>query len=106
MNFRDIMDTNESWSLLQAMSFQVWIAALEEERLANQISYLVTQFPAWKPISLISHQIPCLEIHLLIKPPNSLLGNPSPYLATQFPAWKPISLLSHPIPCLETHLLT
>ncbi len=34
MNFRDIMDTSESWVLLQAMSLQVWIAAMEEERLA------------------------------------------------------------------------
>ncbi len=77
MDFRDIMDTSESWVLLQAMSFQVWIAALEEERLANQISYLVTELPAWKPISLLSHQIPCLETKLLTELPNSLLSYPT-----------------------------
>jgi hypothetical protein len=31
------MDTNESWSLLQTMSSHVWIAAMEEERLAYTV---------------------------------------------------------------------
>ncbi len=59
------MSTSESWGLLQAMSLQVWIAALEEERLANQLSFLAIQFSAWKPISLLSHPILCLKTHLL-----------------------------------------
>jgi hypothetical protein len=39
MNFKDIMDTSESWCLLQTMSFPVWIAAMEEERLAYQYPF-------------------------------------------------------------------
>jgi hypothetical protein len=57
--FRDIMDTSESWSLLQTMSFHVWIAAMEEERLAYlPIPCLETQALSKSPISLLMTNLP------------------------------------------------
>jgi hypothetical protein len=75
MDFRDIMDTSESWSLLQTTSFQVWIAAMEEERLAYLFPVLKIHAPFF-----LSH--PFLSL-------ATQFHDPSPYLTSR-ERWDPI----------------